>query len=392
MSTHLRNRSDWKGRLTLRFVPIGVAALSTVMLNGPSVSSQVPRRGPSGSADTRAVYLTDSYPTKGVWKVVRNLKVRGRRFQTAGVVDLNTYPTLVVYDKPDGYNFLEIWVAAEGGEAKGTHPAGVVFKVWSGSSCLYRSLLLTKSDEPVRLVLKVTGKEVRLEPVPSNLVSSNKGTVVWGEPRFLVKDPGPFESRDEPPDEPPDVRTAGGTGGGSGEGTGGGTGGGKVVQPPISEPSGTKIVSVGQSNLRSLAGAIKADIDGTLDLGAKPTLAIATLRLISLPGHELAEANAENLREDLTTALLSTKTFTGVERAQLDKGLEELKINQKDLFDSDQIQKLGKLVQARLVLIGSLSDRGENAVVNVRVLDTQTGKVVSAASCSTADTRAPLPE
>ena len=111
---------------------------------------------------------------------------------------------------------------------------------------------------------------------------------------------------------------------------------------------------------------------------SRPTLAIANFKLI--PANALDATNADNVREDLSTAIISTDTFNVVERGQLDQALKELKIGLNDTFDSATAQKLGKLVSAQVVLIGSISDRGSFVVINARLIDTATGRARAAAN------------
>lgn len=143
----------------------------------------------------------------------------------------------------------------------------------------------------------------------------------------------------------------------------------------VIELVGSKILRLEPDNLKELISDLKLSIAEDPDYSKnKPTLAIAAFKLISRTGEELSPSNADNIREDLSTGLIKSKSFDIVERGQLEKALTELKIGLKDTFDSTTAQKLGRLVNARTVLIGSISDRGTFIVINVRLIDTQTGK------------------
>jgi TolB-like protein len=144
-----------------------------------------------------------------------------------------------------------------------------------------------------------------------------------------------------------------------------------------------KILPIGPEQLKGMTESIVSDARAELDLFKdKPTLAIAAIRLISRPGEALAAANADNLREDLRTALVKTKLFTVVERGQLDEILRQNKIELKDTFDSETAKKLGQLLKARFFLIGSLSDRGSSTVINVSIIDSVTGAAAIAENIS----------
>lgn len=142
---------------------------------------------------------------------------------------------------------------------------------------------------------------------------------------------------------------------------------------------GTKTLKIDLDVLKQLAEQLKAKIAKDPDLSkSKPTLAIAPFELI--PSSTLSPDNAINVREDLSTLLIDTELFEVVERGQLQKAIDELKLGKNDIFDSATVQKLGKQVNARAVLIGSISDRGDHAMINVRLIDTATGKARIAAS------------
>ncbi len=182
------------------------------------------------------------------------------------------------------------------------------------------------------------------------------GDVWWGDARVIKgNSPAPKPPKPNPGDED------------------------KGTEPTPPQAIGKRTLRIDPDKIKELASELKAKVAKDADLArAKPTLAIAAFQLI--PADTLSSDNANNMREDLSTALIDTEAFEVVERGQLDKALEELKLAKKDIFDSSTAQKLGKQVGARVVMIGSISDRGEYAVVNVRLIDTATGKARIAGS------------
>jgi TolB-like protein len=205
---------------------------------------------------------------------------------------------------------------------------------------------LTERSEPLRIVLKVTdAKRIGL-----GAHGRRTGNVIWGEPRFLKFDP----STVTPPPPPPPL-------------------------PVPALPVAGKVLRLDPEKITQLAEALKARVEKDPDLkGLRPTLALASFTLI--PAGGLSASNADNVREDLSTALIDTGAFDFVERAQLNKAFAELNLASSDLIDSASAQKLGKLVNARTVLIGSISDRGTYTVINARIVDTETGRIRIAAS------------
>jgi TolB-like protein len=82
-----------------------------------------------------------------------------------------------------------------------------------------------------------------------------------------------------------------------------------------------------------------------------------------------------NVREDLSTAMGESQDIRVVERGQITSALKNLKMEQSGLVDAKNAKKLGKMVSADFVLVGSVSDRGDCVVINARMIYTETGQV-----------------
>ncbi len=124
--------------------------------------------------------------------------------------------------------------------------------------------------------------------------------------------------------------------------------------------------------LSELAEKLRVAVVETSEFAARPIeVAVARFKPIGL-----RDASAvEDVVEDLSTALVKTGAFELVERSQLDKVLQELRIQHSGLIDSATAKKLGKLVGAKAVLVGSISDRSDRIVVNARLINTESGRV-----------------
>jgi len=150
----------------------------------------------------------------------------------------------------------------------------------------------------------------------------------------------------------------------------------------------TYLVSIDPQSVQKLAQDLRKNLSRDPGLtGRSVQLAVSSFRLVTgIPGYDLDNAVAENVREDLSSALVNVEppAFRLVERAQLDKVLSELKLPETGLIDSAKAQQLGKMVQAQAVLIGSISDRGQGkeVVINARLINTQTGECSVAAQVS----------
>jgi TolB-like protein len=68
--------------------------------------------------------------------------------------------------------------------------------------------------------------------------------------------------------------------------------------------------------------------------------------------------------------------FDMVERNRLDLVLEELELSKSKKFDKAQVARIGKLLGARRLVLGDYFHLGDSLRVNVRFVDTETGKIL----------------
>ena len=81
----------------------------------------------------------------------------------------------------------------------------------------------------------------------------------------------------------------------------------------------------------------------------------------------------KSVAADLSTAMID-KGFTLVERGQLQKVIEELKIQDTALIDPATATKIGKLAGCDLMLLGEITDCDASVVINARLMETATGR------------------
>jgi TolB-like protein len=159
---------------------------------------------------------------------------------------------------------------------------------------------------------------------------------------------------------------------------------GSVVTPPSPETSSKEAPSPSESapfvvdpnDLDKLASQLAencANHPVAKEIMKKGNIAIATFDLIDISSPSVAK----NAIEDLSTSMIN-KGFQLVERGQLDKVIKELKIQSSGAIDPKTAQEIGKLTGADLILVGSISDRGNFVVINARLLETKTGKAIVA--------------
>ncbi|MBT9547282.1 MAG: tetratricopeptide repeat protein [Candidatus Sericytochromatia bacterium] len=105
-----------------------------------------------------------------------------------------------------------------------------------------------------------------------------------------------------------------------------------------------------------------------------------TLRLVVLPFKNLtgqADQNwlGESFSESLTTSLSQRSQLSLIERSQLELILQEQGFSQSALADESQAPRLGKILGARKLLIGSYQLVGQTLLIQARLVDVETGQI-----------------
>jgi TolB-like protein len=124
-------------------------------------------------------------------------------------------------------------------------------------------------------------------------------------------------------------------------------------------------------------------LSGTLSDGIKdrPAVKLAVLAF-AYTGDKVSDGPVV-VQERLTTLLAQNKAVTLIERGLMKKVLEELKLQASGAMDEATVKELGKLLGADAVVTGTLNDVKEDRTeVNARIVETQTGKILCAASAT----------
>ncbi len=96
-------------------------------------------------------------------------------------------------------------------------------------------------------------------------------------------------------------------------------------------------------------------------------------------------ALTKSLQEKLVTSL-TNRGMQVVERDQLERVLKEQKLGYSGLVNSATAKKIGELFGAEGMILGAVSDFGNNIVLNGRLVDVETGNAISAAEIELAKT------
>lgn len=97
-------------------------------------------------------------------------------------------------------------------------------------------------------------------------------------------------------------------------------------------------------------------------------------------GYSLQEGEERLLTAGITDRLIAGSRVQVVERALLDKLLEELKLGTSKLIDRNTELSLGKILAARLIISGQIIYSGPQTQVSMRLIETETGRISAALS------------
>lgn len=135
--------------------------------------------------------------------------------------------------------------------------------------------------------------------------------------------------------------------------------------------------SIVSRKIRQVSSKIVASFKARLV--KKEKIKIAIIELENLSDRARKNNIGRIVSEMLTTNLAQVKVFNVIERQQLSKVLEELKLNQTGVVDSMSAKRLGKLLAADAILCGSVSEVGKFFDINIRLIDVEKATILTAA-------------
>lgn len=111
----------------------------------------------------------------------------------------------------------------------------------------------------------------------------------------------------------------------------------------------------------------------------KSTNSIAVVGFSYSDGRESSDGVV--VAERVVTELIKLNKFPVVERKELEKVLNELKLQRTGLIDSNSSKDIGKMLGASSIIIGTLTELPENNIeMHIRVAEVETGKVLNAST------------
>ncbi len=99
-----------------------------------------------------------------------------------------------------------------------------------------------------------------------------------------------------------------------------------------------------------------------------------------------------SLSEKLTHELVKSGKYQVIERSKIDRVLKEQSLNQKGITSQDDSIKIGKLLSAEGVVVGSVIQENQYTTIIARIVDTETGKIWSSSRVSYLSSGTPSPK
>jgi hypothetical protein len=101
---------------------------------------------------------------------------------------------------------------------------------------------------------------------------------------------------------------------------------------------------------------------------------------LDLESTVVTETEAKILTQTLTSRIISLGEYTVVERANIDKILNEQKFQHSGCTDSECAVEIGQLLNADLTVIGSVGKIGSTYTIQVRIINVESGEALQSAN------------
>jgi len=101
-----------------------------------------------------------------------------------------------------------------------------------------------------------------------------------------------------------------------------------------------------------------------------------TLAVADFTPQDISAGNAAIIAELFRTEIVKAGSFDVVEKANMEKVLSEQAFQQTGCTSSECAVKLGKILNVRYLIVGSFGKLMDSFILNIRMVDVQTAKVV----------------
>lgn len=130
--------------------------------------------------------------------------------------------------------------------------------------------------------------------------------------------------------------------------------------------------SVAAANFREKIEELAAELVRGLPAGRSLRIAVADLPDLRGATSDFGRFTAERL----ATRLAQAGRFTVIERRRLSQVLGELKFSMSDLVDPAKARRLGQMLGVEALVVGSISDLGNQVDVDLRVIEIETNRMM----------------
>jgi len=125
----------------------------------------------------------------------------------------------------------------------------------------------------------------------------------------------------------------------------------------------------------STSAKVAQPVKTTTPIGRQPIVSVLDFKV---EGISVAESTL--IIDMLSNAIVKTKQFIVLDRSQRQKILQEIEFSYSECSDESCQLKIGKLLAADNIVIGSIGKVGARFVVNIRMLEVETSRTVGTAS------------
>ncbi|MFQ5796268.1 MAG: FlgO family outer membrane protein [Candidatus Bipolaricaulia bacterium] len=120
-------------------------------------------------------------------------------------------------------------------------------------------------------------------------------------------------------------------------------------------------------------------LTGCTPLIREPTAPLPKQRVAVMDFEDLGEGGlAGTVTETLITSFVKAGSFEIVERSQLEKAIEELKLGAAGILTEASAKEIGQAIGADAIVVGSVSTLREELLINTRIIDVETGVILVA--------------
>ncbi|OGS33504.1 MAG: hypothetical protein A2293_08265 [Elusimicrobia bacterium RIFOXYB2_FULL_49_7] len=119
----------------------------------------------------------------------------------------------------------------------------------------------------------------------------------------------------------------------------------------------------------------------------RASMEVSTVAVAEFTGKNVSQADASIVSDFLRTEMVNSNAFKLVEKANMDKLLAEAAFQQSGCSVADCAVKMGKILNVKFMLVGSLSKLLDTYYITVNVVSVETGEIMRSYSREAASAR-----